>query len=139
MVKTLETFFVFKVSYCTFAHIIKEKILSNAADFFLNYGFKSVTMDDVSRHLGISKKTLYEFFTDKEDLVKQVLTWDYDRKLAFFLEIEQKKLNAVEELFEVYKMIKKMFKDFNPSVEYDIRKYYPTLFTQLREIKRKRM
>ncbi len=96
-------------------------------------------MDDVAKHLGISKKTLYEFFADKEDLVKQVLLWDYDRKLDFFLQIEAKKLNAIEELFEVYQMIKEMFKDYNPSVEYDIRKYYPSLFSQFREIKRKRM
>ena len=116
-----------------------KQIIPLVHELYHRYGIKSVTMDDVSRHLGISKKTLYEFFTNKEDLVKQVMTWDYDRKLTFFLEIEQKKLNAVEELFEVYKMIKEMFRDFKPSVEYDIRKYYPTLFAQLREIKRKRM
>ena len=116
-----------------------KQIIPRVHELYQRYGIKSVTMDDVSRHLGISKKTLYEFFTNKEDLVKQVMTWDYDRKLTFFLEIEQKKLNAVEELFEVYKMIKEMFRDFKPSVEYDIRKYYPTLFAQLREIKRKRM
>lgn len=103
------------------------------------YGIKSVTMDDVARHLGISKKTLYEFFADKEDLVRQVLIWDYDRKLDFFLKIEERNLNAVEELFEVYRMIKEMVRDYNPSVEYDIRKYYPSLFAQLRDVKRKRM
>lgn len=96
-------------------------------------------MDDVSQHLGISKKTLYESFADKEDLVKQVMMWDYDRKLDFFLKIGEKKLNAIEELFEVYKMIKEIYQDYNPSVEYDIRKYYPALFSHLRDIKRKRL
>lgn len=116
-----------------------EQIIPKVYHLYQRYGIKSVTMDDVARNLGISKKTLYEFFADKEDLVKQVLIWDYDRKLDFFLEIEKKKLNAVEELFEVYQMIKVMYKDYNPSLEYDIRKYYPALFSQFREIKRKRL
>ena len=106
---------------------------------YQRFGIKSVTMDDVAQHLGISKKTLYESFTDKEDLVRQVLIWDYDRKFDFFLQIEKKNLHAIEELFEVYKMIKEIYRDYNPSVEYDIRKYYPALYSQLREIKRKRM
>jgi len=96
-------------------------------------------MDDVAKHLGISKKTLYEFFIDKEDLIKQVLMQDYDLKLHSFLKIEQKNLNSIEELFEVYKMITEIFKDYNPSVEYDVKKYYPSLFIQLREVKRTRM
>ncbi|MBE0646931.1 MAG: TetR/AcrR family transcriptional regulator [Bacteroidales bacterium] len=114
-------------------------IIPKVFKLYQRYGIKSVTMDDVAQHLGISKKTLYEFFEDKEDLVKQVYLWDYDRKLDFFLAIEKKKLNAVEELSEVYQMIKEMFRDYNPSVEYDVRKYYPALFSQFREIKRKRM
>lgn len=116
-----------------------KQIIPKVYRLYQRYGIKSVTMDDVAQHLGISKKTLYESFADKEDLVKQVLIWDYDKKLEFFLEIEKKNLNAIEELFEVYKMIKESYKDYNPSVEYDIRKYYPALNTQLRAIRRKRM
>ncbi len=114
-------------------------ILNQVFPLYRRYGIKSVTMDDASKHLGISKKTLYEFFIDKEDLVRQVLTLDYDLKLQAFLEIEKKNLNAIEEVFEVYKMITDLFKDFNPSVEYDVKKYYPSLFIQLREVKRTRM
>lgn len=124
--------------FCIMEGKVKQ-IIPQVHKLYQRYGIKSVTMDDVAQHLGISKKTLYEFFTDKEDLVRKVLSWDYDRKLAFFQEIERKNLNAVEELFEVYKMIKEMFKAFNPSVEYDIRKYYPALYSELREIKRTRM
>jgi len=114
-------------------------IITQGSTLFQRYGIKSVTMDDVAKHLGISKKTLYEFFIDKEDLVRQVLMHDYNLKLQAFLEIEQKNLNAIEELFEVYKMITEIFKDYNPSVEYDVKKYYPSLFVQLREVKRTRM
>ncbi|MFC2101580.1 TetR/AcrR family transcriptional regulator [Bacteroidota bacterium] len=116
-----------------------KQIIPKVYKLYQRYGIKSVTMDDVAQHLGISKKTLYEFFADKEDLVKQVLLWDYDTKLDLFLEIEKKNLNAIEELFEVYQMIKELFKDYNPSVEYDVKKYYPALFSQFRDVKRSRM
>ncbi len=117
----------------------RKTILNQVFPLYQRYGIKSVTMDDVAKHLGISKKTLYEFFIDKEDLIKQVLMQDYDLKLHSFLKIEQKNLNSIEELFEVYKMITEIFKDYNPSVEYDVKKYYPSLFIQLREVKRTRM
>ena len=60
----METIFVYKVSWRTFAAIMREKILHNAADLFLTYGFKSVTMDDISNHMGISKKTIYQHFSN---------------------------------------------------------------------------
>jgi len=96
-------------------------------------------MDDVAKHLGISKKTLYEHFNDKEDLVQNVFKLEHDHWVSFLGSIEGRKLNAIEELFEVYKMINAMFREFNPSMEYDLRKYYPDLFIQVKEVRRKRM
>ena len=114
-------------------------ILEQVGKLYHRYGIKSVTMDDVATHLGISKKTIYDFFNDKEDLVKQVLLFEHEHKCKFLSAIEDKKFNAIEELFEVYKMINSMYRDYNPSMEYDIRKYYPNLFIRIKEIRRKRM
>jgi AcrR family transcriptional regulator len=114
-------------------------ILDQVGKIYHRYGIKSVTMDDVARQLGISKKTIYEFFNDKEDLVRQVLLFEHEHNCGFLKTIEGRKLNAVEELFEVYKMINGMLREYNPSMEYDIRKYYPNLFLKIREIRRKRM
>jgi len=114
-------------------------ILKQVRRLYQRYGIKSVTMDDVAKHLGISKKTLYEHFTDKEDLVRNVFKFEHDHWAGFLGAIEDKKLNAIEELFEVYKMINAMFREFNPSMEYDLRKYYPDLFIQVKEVRRKRM
>ncbi|MDP1622916.1 MAG: TetR/AcrR family transcriptional regulator [Bacteroidales bacterium] len=114
-------------------------ILEQVGKLYHRYGIKSVTMDDVAKQLGISKKTIYEFFSDKEDLVKQVLLFEHDHYCGFLNAIEDKQANAVEELFEVYKMMNAMLIEFNPSMEYDIRKYYPNLFLKIREIRRKRM
>lgn len=96
-------------------------------------------MDDVAKHLSISKKTLYEYFTDKEDLVKNVVLLDHDNRNNFFQEIKDRDLNAIEELFEVYRMINSMFRDYNSSMEYDIHKYYPDLFLKVKIIRRKKM
>ena len=115
------------------------QILDQVGKLYHRYGIKSITMDDVAKHLGISKKTIYEFFRDKEDLVNQVLFFEHEHNCVFLDAIEEKKLNAIEEVFEVYKMINAMFRDYNPSMEYDIRKYYPGLFLKMREIRRSRM
>jgi hypothetical protein len=116
-----------------------QSILEQVGKLYHRYGIKSVTMDDVASHLGISKKTIYEFFSDKEDLVMQVLLFKHDNSCGFLTGLEDRKLNAIEELFEVYKMINAMLQEFNPSMEYDVRKYYPSLFLNIREIRRKRM
>lgn len=115
------------------------KILEQVRKLYQRYGIKSVTMDDVAQNLGISKKTLYEYFSDKEDLVANVLLMEHDDRCCMLSEIESKHMNAIEELFEVYKMIHGFFRDFNPSMEYDIRKYYPELYNRIKEARRKRM
>jgi AcrR family transcriptional regulator len=115
------------------------QILEKVRKLYYRYGIKSVTMDDVSSHLGISKKTLYEYFKDKEDLVRKVLLLKQDRVKAMFREIAGKNLNAVEELFEVYRILNELFKEYNPSMEYDIRKYYPDICSWDRDEHRKRM
>jgi AcrR family transcriptional regulator len=114
-------------------------ILEQVRKLYHRYGIKSVTMDDVAKHLCISKKTLYEHFTDKEDLVSNIVLMDYSNRNRFFQEIKNKNLNAIEELFEVYRMINTMFRDYNSSMEYDIHKYYPDLYTRVKEIRRKNM
>jgi AcrR family transcriptional regulator len=113
------------------------QILERVRKLYQSYGIKSVTMDDVANKLCISKKTLYEHFRDKEDLVRQVMLNEHSRWFEVLKEVESHNLNAIEELFEVYKVLKEMFREYNPSMEYDLRKYYPDLSMKLREIRRK--
>jgi AcrR family transcriptional regulator len=116
-----------------------ESILLRVSRMYRRYGIKSVTMDDVARHLGISKKTLYGHYRDKEDLVKKVLMKEHEHQLELFTGIETRGLNAIEEFFEAYKLFKDMFREYHPSMEYDLRKYYPDLYFRVREIRRKRI
>ena len=112
-------------------------ILEKTERMYRRYGIKSVTMDDVARELGISKKTLYEYFNDKEDLIGKLLDQALVQHQNRIKQIEEKNLNAVEEMLELSRMIHHMFVDYNSSMEYDIHKYYPALFLKLREIRRK--
>jgi len=114
-------------------------IIEQVKKLYKQYGIKSVTMDDVAKHLTVSKKTLYEYFQDKEDLVKQVLILEHQHTDELFQEIWKKNLNAIEEMFELYKVLNWMFKEYNSSMEYDIRKYYPGIFLWIKEARRKRM
>ena len=114
-------------------------ILEQVRRLYHRYGIKSVTMDDVAEHLCISKKTLYKHFTNKEELVRDVVLMDHSNRNKFFQEIKNKNLNAIEELFEVYRMINTMFRDYNASMEYDIHKYYPDLSSRVKDIRRKKM
>jgi len=114
-----------------------QNILDHVSRLYHRYGIKSITMDDVSRNLGISKKTLYEYFSDKKDLVGQVLESEYTQRCLVFNALENRNLNAIEELFEIYALIKNLIRDYNPSMEYDVRKYYPELYSHLREVRRK--
>lgn len=102
----------------------------------MKYGIKSVTMDDVARELGISKKTLYQYVSDKNELVKKVVEMEMGCRKELFINLDNQKYNAIEEVFEVHKMVQQMLKDYNPSTEYDLRKYYPELYATLTKVRR---
>ncbi len=115
-------------------HIIKE-----TEQLYRKYGIKSVTMDDVAVHLGISKKTLYQIVKDKKELVEKVFIKELEYREKQYLEIFSKNLNAIDELLEVKEFIKELFKEHNPSMNFDLRKYYPELYNKIKDVKRKRM
>lgn len=114
-------------------------ILEKVSILYQKYGIKSITMDDVSRELGISKKTLYQHVTDKTDLVEKVIWLIATKHKDFFTELKKKNLNAIEELFEVNKYFTQLLNNYNPSMEYDLKKYYSEQYKNISEIRRKRM
>ena len=116
-----------------------ENILEKVGELYNKYGIKSVTMDDVARELGMSKKTLYQYIENKNDLVSKVLDYHLFEKDCSFKKISKKNLNAIEELLEVGVQIIKSIKDYNPSTEYDLKKYYPELFKKLHTVRKERM
>jgi len=117
----------------------RKEIAEKVCKLYREYGIKSVTMDDVSRSLGISKKTLYTYFSDKRDLVVGVMEVNEHNRAIDFSVPQKKNTNAIEELFFYYKIQVQMIKDHKPSFIYDLKKYYPDLFQNFQEKKRKRI
>ncbi|HEY0676629.1 MAG TPA: TetR/AcrR family transcriptional regulator [Chitinophagaceae bacterium] len=108
----------------------KERISRKAHDLVMKYGIRSVSMDDIANSLGISKKTIYQFFVDKDELVDAIVEavvrdnqgrCDHHRTTA---------QNAVEEIFKAKELLREMFTDMNPSVMYDLQKYHPKAYTR---------
>ena len=105
-----------------------KNILVKARELYMKYGIKSITMDDVARELGISKKTLYQFVTDKDDLVGKFIDNEIAMRQEEICKCFGKKFNAIEELFEISIYMNRMMRDQNPATEYDLKKYYPQHF-----------
>lgn len=114
-------------------------ILEKVRELYMRYGIKSITMDDVASVLSISKKTLYKYVTDKDDLVGKIVDQEIKIQQMDSSSILSSNLNAIEELMMVSKMINHKLKEINPSTEYDLRKYYPHHFQKLVDGRRKRM
>jgi TetR/AcrR family transcriptional regulator, cholesterol catabolism regulator len=115
------------------------KILEQVSELYFKYGIKSVTMDDVARELGISKKTLYEYFADKNDLVAKFLDFHIQKIREVFEVDKDCSGNAIDHLLYISKILMNFLKDLNPSVHYDLQKYYPDIFKSLFEYKRNNM
>ena len=115
----------------------KQEFLQKVFKLYHKYGIKSVTMDDVARELGISKKTLYEWVKDKHELVEQVI--DYSQHCKEQEEHLNAQKSALDKVFSVYAFVATILKDFNPSVAYDLKKYYPDLFEKKQKEQRTKM
>ena len=105
----------------------------------MKYGIKSITMDDVARELCISKKTLYQFVNDKDDLVGKFVDSEIDLRQEEICSCFRKSSNAIEELFEISVFMNKMLREQSPATEYDLKKYYPHHHQRITEVRRERM
>ena len=115
------------------------EFLKTVLSLYSKYGIKSVTMDDVSRELGISKKTLYNLVSDKNELVEKVIDFQYKERLQWMKSLNLDKLPALEEVVQVSKMINKMVAEFNPSFHYDLSKYYAVIYKKMMKINHESM
>lgn len=104
------------------------EIVNQSCKMFAKYGIKSVSMDDIAKACGISKKTLYEHVEDKNELVNKVVTREFEDNSHAPHSINLEDKNAIEALFILYKYSLDFFKDFNFSMEFDLQKYYPSLY-----------
>lgn len=112
---------------------MKEKILLGATDLFLNYGFKSVTMDDIANKLGMSKKTIYQHFDNKTKLVQASTMHLFEFISVGINQICALEKNPIEEIYSIKKFVMEHLKDEKSSPQYQLQKYYPRIFKTLKE------
>lgn len=102
----------------------RERITEGAAVLFRKYGMKSVTMDSIASHLGISKRTIYENFADKDELLKGVLGLMARKQKDFLRKILEESGNPIEAIFRVLEFNSDHFKSMSPAFQADIQKFY---------------
>jgi len=102
--------------------------LQKAHELFMRIGIRSVSMDEIAGQLGISKKTIYNSFKDKDALVDGVLDIEIGKKVVDCAITKEKRENAVHEIFLEMDILEEMFATFNPSVLFDLEKYHPSAF-----------
>lgn len=117
----------------------ERKIILGATEVFMKLGIKSVNMDDVSRNLGISKKTLYQFVKDKNELVRKSMQMHCEIEDREIESICKKNLNAIDESFEMMRFISGMLRMIHPSVLFDIEKYHPDIKAEMMENRQQRV
>ena len=105
-------------------------ILEKALELFLKFGIRSVSMDNIANELGISKKTLYNHFKDKNELIQQVEEFRYNNRLEQFELIIKKNLRAIDEIIEFHRLLSSFIQNFSQAYEYDLKKYFSELYSQ---------
>ncbi|MDQ2794345.1 MAG: TetR/AcrR family transcriptional regulator, partial [Bacteroidota bacterium] len=111
---------------------IKDRILDHAQQLFMRNGIKSVSMDDIATDMAMSKKTLYKWFENKDQIVeasmgRHLLGTQFDCTAMI-----ESATSAIDELFQMMKWTRQQFSNVHPSIFYDLRKYYPEAWALFR-------
>ena len=114
---------------------MKQRILAEAERLFWKYGVRSVTMEDIAKQLGISKKTIYQHFDDKEQILYQVIQDKSLRNLSEMDCLVTEGANPVEEMLYVLRMMQKHHDQISPNLLVDVKRYYPQAFALFKQYK----
>lgn len=111
------------------------ELLERSSVVFMKYGLKSVTMDDLCREIGVSKKTIYKYFEDKNDLIISIIQFKVDMDKQTCMSCTKEASNAIEELVNISRFVIEHFTNMNPSVFLDLRKHYPEAWKHMHDHK----
>ncbi|MDI9363530.1 MAG: TetR/AcrR family transcriptional regulator [Flavobacterium sp.] len=115
---------------------IKDRILEKAHELYMRYGIKSITMDEIAGHLGISKKTIYQSYKDKDELVSAVFNRLISSNKCACEGSRDKSDNAIHEQFLCSDVVQEMFNKMNPSILHEINRYHPKVYGELEKHKK---
>jgi len=104
---------------------MKEKILRGSEELFFKYGIKNITMDEIARHLGMSKKTIYQYFKDKDEMVHSLMIQKIEEDKIIFTKTHEESENVVVEVFAIMKNLRDILSNVNPILFHELHKFYP--------------
>jgi len=105
----------------------KQRILEEAAQLFRTYGIRSVTMDMLANQLGMSKRTIYEIYKDKDELLQGVLKWMQEKQAKVLEQIFGESENVVEAIFKMLELMNNHFRNMSPAFILDMKKFHQDL------------
>ncbi|HEY4150230.1 MAG TPA: TetR/AcrR family transcriptional regulator [Chitinophagaceae bacterium] len=116
---------------------IRERIQVKAQELFMQYGIRSVSMDDIATQLGMSKKTIYQYFSDKDELVDAVLDGEIHEMQGNCKDCSAHAVDAIHEMFLTLDHVEEQLRHINPIVLYDLEKFHFKTFQKFQLHKQK--
>ena len=118
---------------------VKEYIISESDKLFCQYGLKSVTMDDIAKQLGMSKKTIYSHFSDKNEIVNIVIEIKLNSQKCIISDCVACAENSVHEVSLGVTNMKELLSNLNPALFYDLQKYHPEAWMYFKDFREKHL
>jgi len=115
----------------------KERILLKAEELFMQFGIRSVSMDDIANNLGMSKKTLYQYFADKDELVEGVVDGHINEVEGDCIKCRTNATDAIHEIFLTMEHIMEELNNMNPMLLYDLEKFHFKAYQRFKNYKDK--
>ncbi|MBL7963562.1 MAG: TetR/AcrR family transcriptional regulator [Flavobacteriales bacterium] len=114
----------------------EQHIIDEAGKVFMRLGIRSVNMDDIAQHLRISKKTLYQYVKDKNELVQRTIEHITKNHRGCILGICEQGYSAIDESYEITRFVASQVGQLHPSVHFDLQKYHPEAWHLLESTER---
>jgi len=111
----------------------QEEILERAKELFMRYGIKSITMDDVAREMGISKKTLYQHVNNKTDLIERIIHQHIHDEKKCLSEMPGQARDAIEQVLMIAQYVVQVLRSMRPTTMFDLKKYYHACWNMMEE------
>lgn len=111
----------------------EQQVLEKSGELFMRYGIRSVSMDDIARTLGISKKTLYQLVDNKADLIRRIYTEQMQCEESEMVAIRQRATDAIDEILQVGLYVIRELRLISPTTVYDMKKYYADIYREVEQ------
>lgn len=116
---------------------MRDVIIGTATKMFFKQGVRSVTLDDLSSELGISKKTLYQYFSNKEELVEEVISQFMNHHTSIIEKLMVGSQNSIEGFYQTANHVYMIFNSISPATIFETKKYYPAIWNRLQDFKKR--